>query len=621
MTSTQPMTVGNPTFLVDRLGLDCAPLQFVRELTQNSIEAIRKRQATEPELIGTVQWDVDWQLLDEQGVYKLQIADNGCGMNERDIQLYVNSLSSSGGTQAYDANYGVGAKISAGKENPAGLAYKSWAGGDGILATLWKDPTVGYGLKQYHVGGEYSNCVAIPNRFKTTTIDTHGTSITLMGSAQTENTVSKPGLKQKWLIQYLNSRYYELPKNISVNVRDFNNSNPADWPTSTDTGMGPGGSQNREVVGMKYFLEKYSESFGTVQLEKATARWYLLPDQLNVSGGVWDEKSHVAAVFQSELYDVKRLREARAQLMQFGILFGANRVVLYIEPDTSQTVIVSNTARSTLLVPDGATGTRLPWADWASEFRTNIPAPIKQMMADILSRADTGTYADEIRRRLKEIGSLLQLSRYRRTPMGTSAASGVMAGGTARATLEAHRESRTNRGSRPNVGGTTEDLYAAVLDAAGDPATEIRRGDGVPELQWISLAEGTRGEEQCADRAAQYLSEEHKILANADFRGFTRLMEVLSSDYPHATPADIKRAVQSWTALQLTEAVIGIKSLKGSPEWSSTGVLDSALTEEALTAVVMSRYASLSQMKRELASRVGRSDQSQPTATATGANS
>lgn len=37
------MTVRNTGLMVDRLGQDCAPLQFLRELTQNSIEAIQRR--------------------------------------------------------------------------------------------------------------------------------------------------------------------------------------------------------------------------------------------------------------------------------------------------------------------------------------------------------------------------------------------------------------------------------------------------------------------------------------------------------------------------------------------------------------------------------------------------
>ena len=53
---TRPMQVGNTSFMLDRLGEDCAPLQFLRELTQNAIEGIQRL----PEKTGEVVWDVDW---------------------------------------------------------------------------------------------------------------------------------------------------------------------------------------------------------------------------------------------------------------------------------------------------------------------------------------------------------------------------------------------------------------------------------------------------------------------------------------------------------------------------------------------------------------------------------
>jgi hypothetical protein len=40
--------------MLDRLGRDCAPLQFIRELTQNAIEAILALPAPTGEIV----WDV-----------------------------------------------------------------------------------------------------------------------------------------------------------------------------------------------------------------------------------------------------------------------------------------------------------------------------------------------------------------------------------------------------------------------------------------------------------------------------------------------------------------------------------------------------------------------------------
>ena len=58
------MSVHNIGFLLDRLGQDCHPLQFLRELTQNGIEAIER--TGEP---GTIVWDVDWNTYELEGTF------------------------------------------------------------------------------------------------------------------------------------------------------------------------------------------------------------------------------------------------------------------------------------------------------------------------------------------------------------------------------------------------------------------------------------------------------------------------------------------------------------------------------------------------------------------------
>ncbi len=54
-----PMTVDNVGFLLDRLGQDCSPLQYLRELTQNAIEAVQRTGEH-----GQINWDVDWTSYD-----------------------------------------------------------------------------------------------------------------------------------------------------------------------------------------------------------------------------------------------------------------------------------------------------------------------------------------------------------------------------------------------------------------------------------------------------------------------------------------------------------------------------------------------------------------------------
>src|SRR4051812_41162537 len=105
---TLPMTVKNTGFLLDRLGQDCHPLQFLRELTQNSMEAIARAGGS-----GAVIWDVDWNSYDLEGtgVMRLSITDDGFGMSGPEMVEHINKLSSSGAEQSLSGNYGVGAKI------------------------------------------------------------------------------------------------------------------------------------------------------------------------------------------------------------------------------------------------------------------------------------------------------------------------------------------------------------------------------------------------------------------------------------------------------------------------------------------------------------------------------
>src|SRR5690349_4840741 len=89
---TLPLKVSNIGFLLERLGEDCHPLQFLRELTENSIQAIER--AGSP---GEIIWDVEWNYVDlsDSPAFKLCIVDNGSGMTGPEMVRYINQLSSS----------------------------------------------------------------------------------------------------------------------------------------------------------------------------------------------------------------------------------------------------------------------------------------------------------------------------------------------------------------------------------------------------------------------------------------------------------------------------------------------------------------------------------------------
>jgi hypothetical protein len=96
---TLPLSVDNIGFMLDRLGRDCAPLQFLRELTQNSIEAILRTRSRG----GEIRWDVDWNRYDltGDGIFKLAVIDTGDGMSGPEMVKYINQLSSSINPQSH----------------------------------------------------------------------------------------------------------------------------------------------------------------------------------------------------------------------------------------------------------------------------------------------------------------------------------------------------------------------------------------------------------------------------------------------------------------------------------------------------------------------------------------
>src|SRR5262245_54940588 len=123
------MGVHNIGFLIENLGADAAELQYLRELVQNAFESIARLNVQRE---GKVEVDVEAV----NGVRKLRITDNGAGMTPDDVRANINNLSASGGEQAFDKNFGMGAKITAATRNPHGVMFKAWKGGEGSLTVM-----------------------------------------------------------------------------------------------------------------------------------------------------------------------------------------------------------------------------------------------------------------------------------------------------------------------------------------------------------------------------------------------------------------------------------------------------------------------------------------------------
>lgn len=592
--STLPMTVANTGFMLDRLGQDCSPLQFLRELTQNAIEAIQSL----PEVTGQVIWDVDWVTYDLTGIYKLCITDTGVGMTGDEMIQYINQLSSPVHEQRLEGNYGVGAKIAAATRNHAGLVYVSWREGVGSMIHLWRDPATGqYGLKQVkRPDGSFGHWGRVEDAVKPEAGAEHGTKVILLGNDDDQNTMTPLGSvasPSRWIARYLNTRYFRFPDGILVRAREG-----WEYPrTDNDRSL------LRTVTGQQAYLEAHAEASGQVELSSAVARWWVLKNEsaLTQNSGSIASSGHMAALFQDELYEMVNGRSGVARLQMFGVIFGYNRVVIYVEPthDVDRQV-TSNTSRTSLLIGSEP----LPWADWAAEFRQKMPDEIEALMAEVSAGAVSSDHKQAIRERLKQIRELFKLSKYRLTPKGSESIDpeSVVAGGNP--DEDSDREA-TKRGRGGQSGGRAGNIYALFLLDAGLPG-EVVNSENIPDVIWVSAGDGTREPPFLEDRAAKYLVEQNVLQINADFRVFTDMIDLWCHQYSSGSGVQdvVEDVVHEWFEQALIETVLGVLTLKDSQRWTLDDIRG-ALSEEALTSAVMSRYHIDVAVKRALGAKLG----------------
>jgi hypothetical protein len=589
--NTLEMKVANMTFMLERLSQDCAPLQFIRELTENAIDSIEALGGER----GEIRWDVDWTRyeLDSCEGYKLAIIDTGIGMTGPEMVNYINQLSSSMHQQSKHGNFGMGAKIAAAPKNTLGLVYLSWKNDEGSMIHLWKDPdTDSYGLRR-HQNGEF--WLPVTNDIKPEPIKKNGTAVILLGNKPGESTIDAPPegiIPSRWIVRYLNSRYYRFPQSVTVKARE-------NWTLPREDKH----NMLRKIVGQEAWLKGNSSDSGSVSLRDATLHWWILKEKVDDSGSHFSS-GHAAALYDDELYETVTGRSGVARLQSFGVIFGYNRVVLYVEPlQTKNGGLTANTARTQLLLE----GQPLPWSDYAAHFREQMPEPIVKLMDQVAAGTSNSENASSIRERLKQIRDLFKFTRYRPVADGKYRIddSFTNAGGLATEGAGGANPTSRDQGVRTGNGGRGGDIYSLFANTGNIAADEIG-GLTDPQVIWVSVRDRTRTSDFLEDRAAKYLPQVNTIHANADFRVFTDMVARWQKFYLQVSSCGpvIESVVREWFQQQLVETVLGALALRRSGNWSEQEV-EALWTEEALTSAVLPRYHVDERIKRSLGSKLG----------------
>jgi hypothetical protein len=600
-----PMSVHNFGFLLDLLGRDCSPLQYLRELTQNGVEAILRAGGS-----GEITWDVDWLSYDFGGPMKLCVIDTGDGMTGEEMIKFINQLSSSGSQQSFTGNYGVGAKIAAATKNPAGVIYQSWKDGNGFMIRLEKNPDTGeYGLHQWPLqDGTFSYYVPLDEAVKPDEIGTHGTKVILVGEKESDKTIVAPpdaASPSRWTSKYLNTRYFQFPAGITIKAREG-----WDHPrTDKDRNV------LRNITGQRRYLEDHSIASGVEKLSDAKVHWWILKDEPAISNnsGFTESVGHVAALYQNELYDRATARAGNALLQRFGILFGYRFVVIYVEPTPEKgQLLTTNTARTTLLLNNE----KLPWDDWAYEFRESMPKRLAEFVSEKAAALTEKDHITGIKDRLKTVMDLYKVSRYRPAPEGIYLSDDSSTTRVGRSPFSGQKSaggggtgSEVGAASAGHRDGEVGNIYHLFEKKGGVPS-EKSAADPFPTVKWVSIENGGRDAgDQLEDKAANFLASQNTLFANADFRVFNDMISRLCKE-KDAGPGPglqdaVKEVVHQWFEQALVETVIGIQQLKGSKEWGPEEI-EKALSPEALTSAVMQRYHVYIACRRELGAKFGK---------------
>lgn len=591
------MGVANVGFLIENLGKDAGELQYLRELIQNGIEAISRAGRTEGRI------EVDFEEID--GVKKLRITDNGIGMTPDEVRENINRLSASSGIQAFDKNFGIGAKITAAVRNPYGVMYKVWKDGEGSLTILGRQDGR-YGRMGFRNEADETVDYWLPlsESDKHPSIEKSGASVVLLGKTKEEDTtVAPPGadLPSQWVAAYLERRYFEIPSGISVKVL-----RPVEI---FDSGRGALRSISDTIRGQRYYLDKHSDSGGEVSLPelRAVVRWWVLSHEITEGGKTWNNRGHVAAIYQKELYEVRTGLSRSSALKDFGIYAGHGRVAIYVEPTN---VLGANTARTSLITEGGGP---IDYAEIGAAFADRMPDELAAFMSGQVS-SEQGDHRKSILRNMKEVEEMLDQARFRRAAAGKAQSVQPETGGRQTHEMEviSSRSRTAGSGRAQDATGRIGSEYLRKAREEMERRLQVKRvdADPLPRIVWDE-----DGQTVTPGRAATYTRANHTLTANARYDFYLDMLEWSRAEAKNRLATDIddetlrricEDEVRRWFEEALSQAVVVLRPMSHDERWGPN-VFETGLSDEGLTAAVVShRWLLISAIKRGLAGRLGR---------------
>jgi hypothetical protein len=414
------LAIVGASHFVNRMFEACGNYQWARDFLKNSDEA----GATK------VEFGIEWQAVEKQGVYRRMIADNGIGMAPDELFNFFSTLGEGakriGGVHD---NFGVGAKIASLPWNPEGVVVISCKAGLASMIRIQLDvDSAEYELLEFQsqkgmtyvidptqvewANDEVNWGAVIPDFARQ-----HGTTIVLLGSTKAPDTVLGNGMTGekdiKGLSMYLNSRFWDLSR-LHVTVVELRSDRKALWPVGKDDRDDLRRPNNRRILGAKYYLADVSANAGKllasssimIDAGRVQAHWYLWGgDRPNIHSYA-KKPGYIAVKYRDELFE---LTSNKAQFRWFGIADSKiqQNLSIVLEPklfgaEISNWGVYPDQSRNRLnFTGNGEKGVGIPLSDWGFEFSENMPQEIRDAISQARADGDVSLQDQEYRKRLQ----------------------------------------------------------------------------------------------------------------------------------------------------------------------------------------------------------------------------
>ena len=414
------LAIVGASHFVNRMFEACGNYQWAREFLKNSLEA----GATK------IEFGIEWQAVDRDGVYRRIISDNGSGMTREELLSFFSTLGEGakriGGVHD---NFGVGAKIASLPWNPEGVVVISYKDGRASMIRIQLDDD----------GAEYELCEFRSDTGAAYVIDPtevdwgedvnwgvvappwareHGTTIVLLGSEEAPDTVlgnPKAGEKDiKGLSVYLNSRFWDLAE-PTVTVVELRSERKTSWPNGPEDRDDARRPNNRRIMGAKFYLADVSASNGklaaasTLPIDEGRVQthWYLWEGDRPAIHSYAKKPGYIAVKYKDELFE---LSSHKAHFRWFGIADPKVQQNLTIvlepnlfDPQIAMWGVYPDQSRNRLVFTgNGEKGVGMPLSDWGFEFSDNMPQEIRDAILKARGDDDTSLEDEEYRKRLQD---------------------------------------------------------------------------------------------------------------------------------------------------------------------------------------------------------------------------